>query len=289
MDVRTLRYFLAVAREGSITRTAEVLHISQPALSRQLIDLEQELGKQLLIRDKRKIALTEDGLLLRRRAQEIVELMDRTEAEMTGSNERITGTVHIGAGEARAVQIAADAAEQLHEAFPQIRFRFSTGVAGEIMEMLSSGLLDFGIVSSTANIQDYDYLELPALDRWVLVMRKDSSLARLETISPQDIGQIPLICSWHMLIRNELSGWLGKDLSELNVVATCDMVHNASLLIRAGMGYMFTFEVFHLNDDALCCRPLNPPMQAKMVLIWKKHQTLSRASQKFLESIKKRL
>ena len=254
MDVRTLRYFLAVAREGSITWAAEVLHISQPALSRQLIDLEQELGKQLLIRDKRKIALTEDGLLLRRRAQEIVELMDRTEAEMTGSNERITGTVHIGAGEARAVQIAADAAEQLHEA-----------------------------------IQDYDYLELPALDRWVLAMRKDSPLARLETISPQDIGQIPLICSWHMLIRNELSGWLGKDLSELNVVATCDMVHNASLLIRAGMGYMFTFEVFHLNDDALCCRPLNPPMQAKMVLIWKKHQTLSRASQKFLESIKKRL
>lgn len=289
MDVRILRYFLAVAREESITRAAEKLHISQPTLSKQLIDLEKEFDKQLLIRDKRKITLTEDGRLLRRRAQEIVELMDKAEEEMKSSDEIITGTIHIGAGEARAVQLAADAAVQMHEAYPQVRFQFLTGVAGEIIEKLSSGLLDFGIISSKSNIQDYDYLELPVLDNWVFIMRKDSPLAQRESITPQDIEGLPLICSWHMLIRNELSGWLGRDLNELNIVATCDMIHNASLLIRAGMGYMFSYENFHLNDSELCRRPLNPPIQAKTVLVWKKHQALSRASQKFLEFMKQML
>lgn len=177
MELRVLRYFLAVAKEESITNAAKALNVTQPTLSKQLMDLEAELGKQLLIRGKRRTTLTEEGILLRKRAQEILELVDKTETEIAGSDEQISGDLYIGGGETAAMHLIAKVVSQMREAYPQVRFHFYSGNANDVTERLDKGLLDFGIIIGTAHIANYDYLQLPATDTWGLLMRKDSALA----------------------------------------------------------------------------------------------------------------
>ena len=290
MELRVLRYFLAVAREESISDAAEFLHITQPTLSRQLMDLEEELGKQLLIRGKRnrKIMLTEDGMRLRKRAEEIVALADKTEAEFLAGDDAVSGDVYIGCGESDAMRIIAKTAVKLRQDYPDIHFHLYSGNAEDVTERMEKGLLDFGIFITSANIDKYDYLKLPAYDTWGLIMRKSDKLAARDFITPQDLQGLPLIMSRQALVQEDISRWGKKQIQNLNVVATYNLVYNAAIMTREGFGYTLTLDKLANtgNDSDLCFRPLKPELRINLNLVWKKYQIFSKASQKFLEYLK---
>ena len=272
MELRVLRYFLAVAREESISDAAEFLHITQPTLSRQLMDLEEELGKQLLIRGKRnrKIMLTEDGMRLRKRAEEIVALADKTEAEFLAGDDAVSGDVYIGCGESDAMRIIAKTAVKLRQDYPDIHFHLYSGNAEDVSERMEKGLLDFGIFITSANIDKYDYLKLPAYDTWGLIMRKSDQLAAKDFITPQDLQWLPLIMSRQALVHEDISRWGKKQIQNLNVVATYNLVYNAAIMTREGFGYTLTLDKLANTGS----------------VVWKKYQIFSKASQKFLEYLK---
>ena len=290
MELRVLRYFLAVAREESISDAAEFLHITQPTLSRQLMDLEEELGKQLLIRGKRnrKIMLTEDGMRLRKRAEEIVALADKTEAEFLAADDAVSGDVYIGCGESDAMHIIAKTAVKLRQDYPDIHFHLYSGNAEDVSERMEKGLLDFGIFITSANIDKYDYLKLPAYDTWGLIMRKSDKLAAKDFITPQDLQGLPLIMSRQALVQEDISRWGKKQIQNLNVVATYNLVYNAAIMTREGFGYTLTLDKLANtgSDSDLCFRPLKPELRINLNLVWKKYQLFSKASQKFLEYLK---
>lgn len=290
MELRVLRYFLAVAREESISDAAEFLHITQPTLSRQLMDLEEELGKQLLIRGKRnrKIMLTEDGMRLRKRAEEIVALADKTEAEFLAGDDAVSGDVYIGCGESDAMRIIAKTAVKLRRDYPDIHFHLYSGNAEDVSERMEKGLLDFGIFITSANIDKYDYLKLPAYDTWGLIMRKSDKLAAKDFITPQDLQGLPLIMSRQALVQEDISRWGKKQIQNLNVVATYNLVYNAAIMTREGFGYTLTLDKLANtgSDSDLCFRPLKPELRINLNLVWKKYQLFSKASQKFLEYLK---
>lgn len=290
MELRVLRYFLAVAREESISDAAEFLHITQPTLSRQLMDLEEELGKQLLIRGKRnrKIMLTEDGMRLRKRAEEIVALADKTEAEFLAGDDAVSGDVYIGCGESDAMRIIAKTAVKLRQDYPDIHFHLYSGNAEDVSERMEKGLLDFGIFITSANIDKYDYLKLPAYDTWGLIMRKSDKLAARDFITPQDLQGLPLIMSRQALVQEDISRWGQKQIQDLNVVATYNLVYNAAIMTREGFGYTLTLDKLANtgSDSDLCFRPLKPELRINLNLVWKKYQIFSKASQKFLEYLK---
>ena len=290
MELRVLRYFLAVAREESISDAAEILHITQPTLSRQLMDLEEELGKQLLIRGKRnrKIMLTEDGMRLRKRAEEIVALADKTEAEFLAGDDAVSGDVYIGCGESDAMHIIAKTAVKLRRDYPDIHFHLYSGNAEEVSERMEKGLLDFGIFITSSNIDKYDYLKLPAYDTWGLIMRKSDPLAAKNFITAQDLEELPLIMSRQALVQEDISRWGKKQIQNLNVVATYNLVYNAAIMTREGFGYTLTLDKLANtgSDSDLCFRPLKPELRINLNLVWKKYQLFSKASQKFLEYLK---
>lgn len=287
MELRVLRYFLAVAREESITAAAESLHITQPTLSKQLMDLEGELGKRLFLRGNRRITLTEEGLFLRKRAQEIVDLADKTEAELTTPVEVSGGEVYIGGGETEAMRLVAQAARRLHHLHPGIRFHLFSGNGEDVAERLEKGLLDFGVFVGATDLKKYDYLKLPMSDTWGLLMRKDDPLAHLERIGPKALADVPMLCSRQALIQNELSGWLGYDFGKLNIVATYNLIYNAALMVEEGLGCALCLDglVKESGDSKLCFRPFEPRITANLVIAWKKYQVFSRAAEKFLECI----
>ena len=290
MELRVLRYFLAVAREESISDAAEFLHITQPTLSRQLMDLEEELGKQLLIRGKRnrKIMLTEDGMRLRKRAEEIVALADKTEVEFLVADDAVSGDVYIGCGESDAMRIIAKTAVKLRQDYPDIHFHLYSGNAEDVSERMEKGLLDFGIFITSANIDKYDYLKLPAYDTWGLIMRKSDKLAAKDFITPQDLEGLPLIMSRQALVQDDISRWGKKQIQNLNVVATYNLVYNAAIMTREGFGHTLTLDKLANtgSDSDLCFRPLKPELRINLNLVWKKYQIFSKASQKFLEYLK---
>ena len=287
MDIRVLQYFLAVAREGSITKAAERLHMTQPPLSRQLKDLEAELGKQLFIRGNKKVTLTEDGLLLRKRAEELVDLMEKTRAELTSSNENISGDVSIGCGETEAISFLAQVAQNLQHRHPLIHYHIYSGDAERVMARLDKGLIDFGLLVGPAAGNKYDYIRLPMKDTWGILMRRDSPLAQKDAVCAEDLWDKPLILSHQTTLYGEMSSWLKKDLSKLNIVATYDLIYNASLFVRKGFGYVITLDkiINTGGDSQLCFRPLRPALEAELRIIWKKHQVFSKASNAFLRQL----
>lgn len=284
MELRVLRYFLAVAREESISRAANSLHLTQPTLSRQIIDLEQELGTKLFIRCNRKITLTDAGVRLRRRAEDIVDLMDKTEAEFFEPEDVISGDVYIGSGETHAMQLIANAIHHIQAEHPLVRFHLHSGNADDVLERLDKGLLDFGLLIEPANHVKYDSLSLPAVDVWGVLMRRDSPLADRHTIRPQDLWDAPLMLSRQRFVSNEIAGWFQKDFKTLHLVATYNLVYNASLLVEEGVGYALCLDklVNTTGSSALCFRPLEPRLEAGLMLVWKKHQVFSKASELFL-------
>lgn len=290
MELRVLQYFLAVAREQNISAAAQSLHLTQPTLSRQLKELEEELGKQLMIRGSRKITLTQDGMLLRKRAEEILELVDRTEQEVMQSDEAVSGDIYIGTGETDGVRQLARAANQLQAHYPGIRFHIASGDAADVCERLDKGLLDFGVLLGDIDKTKYHYLELPMKDTWGVLMRRDSPLARQEAVAPRDLWDKPLILSRQVDNKSELYRWLRREPSQLHTVATYNLIYNASLMVEEGMGYAFGLDkLVNTTGSPLCFRPLEPRLEVGMYLVWKKSRVFSRAAELFLECLQEHL
>ena len=291
MELRVLSYFLAVAREQSIIRAAESLHLSQPTLSTQIRNMEKELGKQLLIRGtkgSRKVTLTEDGMILKKRAEEILNLVEKTEKEITLSDSIIMGDIYIGTGETDAFRQLAKAAKELQNTYPGIHYHISSGNAEFVMEQLDKGLIDFGIVFGNVDSAKYNSLKMPAKDTWGVLMQYDSELAEKESISPEDLWDKPLIISHQKNQDTELSAWIKQDLSNLNIIATYNLLFNASLLVDEGLGYAIGLDkIINISESSnLCFRPLTPKVEAEMHIIWKKYQIFSKAAEKFMLELK---
>lgn len=288
MDIRVLQYFLAVAREESITRAAETLHMTQPPLSRQLKDLEDEVGKQLLIRGSKKVTLTEDGMLLRKRAEEMIALMEKTKSELSSSDENISGEIYMGSGETEAVSTIAKVAKDLQEEYPLIRYHIYSGDAEHIVDRLDKGLIDFGLLVEPFDISKYDFIRLPVKDTWGVLMRKDSPLAEKESVCAEDLWDKPLILSHQTAISSEMIDWLRKDVSQLNIVATYDLLYNASRFVKMGFGYAIALDklINTSGDSNLCFRPLSPVSEAGLCIVWKKYQVFSRAAGRFMQKLK---
>lgn len=287
MELRVLQYFLAVVREQSISAAAETLHLSQPTLSRQLKDLEEELGKQLMIRGSRRITLTEEGMLLRKRAEEILDLVHKTETEIVDSEETLSGDVCIGSGETDAVRLLARAAETMRRLYPNVRFRISSGDECDVSESLDKGLIDFGLLIGGTDFSYYDHMELPARDCWGILMRKDAPLAEKAALRREDLWDQPLILSRQTCNSSDIIQWLQRDQEQLNLVATYSLVYNASLLVDEGLGYAFVLDkLINTNGSDLCFRPLEPPLDVGLHVVWKKYQPFSKPAEKFLEILK---
>ena len=291
MELRVLRYFLAVAREESISSAAEVLHLTQPTLSRQLLELEETFGKKLFIRlrGNRKITLTDDGIYLRKRAQEILDLANKTEADLSASDDFISGEVLIGAGETDAMRLIARIVKKMRDDFPHVNYQLFSGNADDVTERLDKGLLDFGILIGHEEIRKYDCLRLTAMDTWGLLIKKDSELAALSSIRPEVLKKIPILCSNRAFIRNELSGWLGDDFNKLNIVATYNLIYNASLMVEEGVGSAVCVDklTYTAGNSNLCFRPLEPRFESHLYFVWKKYQVFSKAAEKFLARVQK--
>jgi len=290
MELRILKYFVAVAREENITAAASALHVTQPTLSKQLMDLEAELGKKLFERGKRKITLTEDGIFLRQRAQEIIDLADKTEAAFKSANETVTGDVYIGCGETQGMREIIKVIKTVTEIYPDIRFHFYSGNDEDVSERLDKGLVDFGLFVGNTNLDKYDYLKLPVSDTWGLLMRKDNPLAQNKTVKPQDLEEVTLLCSRQALANNELSGWLGKDFSRLKILSTHNLLFNASLMVEEGLGCAIAIdELYNTDERNLTFRPFEPTIKADLIFAWKKYQVFSKAAEKFLEILNQEL
>ena len=284
MELRVLQYFLAVAREQTIVGAAEFLHLSQPTLSRQLKDLEEELGKQLFIRGNRKITLTEEGMILRKRAEEIFELIKKTEKEITLSDEVITGDIYIGAGETDAIRYIAKAAYRLQQTYPQILFHMSSGDSADVIDRLDKGLIDFGVLFDPVDLSQYNHLRIPTMDVWGVLMRKDSTLAEKEFICPEDLWDKPIILSRQHKDSCDLSIWFEKNFSDLNIVSTYSLLYNSSIMVDEGIGYALCLDgIINTNcHNNLCFKPLYPKLEIGLSVVWKKYQVFTKAAEKFL-------
>jgi len=292
MEIRVLRYFLAIAREGSITNAANLLHLTQPTLSRQIHDLEEELGQKLFTRGSHSMTLTAEGMILRKRAEEIISMVDKTEAEFNYMENAIGGDIYIGGGETDAVKLVAQIAKQLRENYPGIRYHLYSGNSDDVTERLDKGLLDFGILIQPANITKYDYINIPAKDTWGVVMRKDSPLAEKNVIHKEDLLDVPLICSRQAISQersgNEFAKWFEEDFDKLDIVTTFNLVYNAAIMVDAGIGYAVTIDKIANTSEnsSLCFRPLEPRLDSGLNIVWKKYQVFSSAAEIFLERLR---
>lgn len=294
MEIRVLRYFLTVAREGSVTGAANFLHVTQPTLSRQIKDLEDELGVKLLIRGSHSVSLTPEGMRLRKRAEEILDMVEKTEAEFAEAEEAVSGDVYIGGGETRVMRLIGSIIREMREEYPEIRYLLYSGNSADVTERLDKGLLDFGILIQPADVAKYDYVNLPDKDVWGVVLRKDSPLAAKEAITPQDLLNEPLIFSRQAIQRtaagNEFTDWFGADYDSLNVVATFNLVYNAAIMVEEGVGHAVTIDglVKTGENSKLCFRLLEPRLEAGLNIVWKKYQVFSSAAEIFHRKILER-
>ena len=271
MELRILKYFLMIAREENITRAAQLLHVTQPTLSRQIKELEEELGTKLFERSNHRIVLTQDGLLLRRRAQEIVELTERTEKDFAHKDEELTGEIAIGSGETRSVSVLAEVLSSFRQRYPRVRYRFYSGNADHIKERIENGTLDIGLFPEPVDISRYEFIRVPVREEWGVLSQEDSPLGRLPFVRPENLVGRPLMISGREMVQHELANWFGDEFQKLDISVRYNLLYNVAMLVRNGFG------------DALCIRldcqypglrfvPLHPPLAFGSVLVWKKHQ-----------------
>ena len=290
MEIRVLRYFLEIAREGSVTHAAERLHVSQPTLSKQIKELEAELGKKLFIRSSFSVRLTEEGMLLRKRAEDILDMVDKTTDEFKALCEITGGDIRIGCAESDGIKHLARRIKFLQEKYPRIRVHLYSGDTDDLAERLDRGLLDFVVISQEVDLTKYNYLKLPAIDTWGVIMRKDSPLADQETVQMEELLDLPIITS-RQGIREDLPKWFTEKLDQLNIVATFNLAYNAGILAREGLGYVITFDKI-INTGAnseLCFRPLEPKLETPMYLIWKKYQVFTPVAELLLDDLRSSL
>ena len=285
MELRVLRYFLAVAREENITKAAALLHVTQPTLSRQLMQLEDELGVKLFRRSQYRVVLTDDGMLLRRRAQEIVELADKAERELQHTEAELTGEIAIGCGESVGMTFLSEHIREFRRLHPQVQFRIYSANADDIKERIEKGLLDMGLLTEPVDIGRYAFLRTPQKDRWGVLLPKEHPLAQKGTVTPKDLLGVPLLISGRETVRNELAGWFGDAYDKIEVAATFNLILNAANMVKNGVGVALCFDLDNISD-ALNFVPLSPKLETGTVLAWKKDQTYSPAADQFLDFIK---
>lgn len=288
MEIRVLRYFLTAAREQSITKAADVLHITQPTLSRQLAQMEDEIGVKLFDRGTRKITLTNEGILLRRRAEEILQLVDKTEKELTEQDEQVEGKITIGCGEIASVQLLPELFESFHKKYPLVTFDIYTATADNVTEQMDKGLIDVGLLLEPIDIEKYDFIRLDIKERWVVVMRPDSPLAEKEFITAKDLSELPLIMPRRLKVQSELASWFGDYYDSLNVLFTSNLNTNGAVMVNGGLAYSIVIEgaMSFWDQSKITYRPLYPSLTATSVLAWKRGQPFSLASTKFIEHVK---
>ena len=291
IETRLLQYFLAIAEEQSITKAAEYLHISQPTLSKQMMDLEEHLGKQLLVRGRKKVTLTEEGTYLRGRAQEIISLMDKTESAFRENEQNITGDVYIGCGEHRSTFSIMQIIRTIQEEYPDIQFHFFSSNADAITERLDKGLLDMGFLLEPEISPRYDYQKLQLRETWGILMRKDSPLAGKKEISFSDLTDLPLIMPSQTSNRNHLTTFFADEMVEPHIVSTYNLIYNAGLMVEAGMGYALCIDelINTAGNHPLVFRPLSPLLQSDVYLFTKKYQVFSKAAKLFLSRLEKNI
>lgn len=285
MEIRVLRYFLTVVREGGINRAAEVLHITQPTLSRQLSQMEKEVGVPLFHRGARKITLTNEGILLRRRAEEILALVDRTEKELIEQEKLVEGQVVIGCGELAAVQVLPEIIESFREKYPFVSYDLFTANADVVKEQMEKGLVDIGVLLEPVDMEKFDFIRLPGKERWVVLMRPNDPLAKCESVRAEDLKDFPLILPRRSNVQNELLNWFGPSFQDKQIQFTSNLSTNGALMVQRGLAYSVVIEgsVPFWDQDKITYRPLCPELDATSVLAWKKGQPFSLASTKFIE------
>lgn len=287
MEIRVLRYFLEVAREENMTRAAETLHVSQPSLSKQLKELERELGKKLFRRGSVGIRLTDEGMLLRKRAEDILDMVDKTTDEFKALDAITGGDVYIGCAESYQIKHLAGVIRRFRERYPLLKYHILSGDTQQVAERLDKGLLDFAMIVEPPNLARYHYIELPGADVWGVVMRKDNPLATKDGISVQDLIGLELISSPQSL-ETDFPRWCGERLDELNFIGTVNLFYNGTVFVRQGLGYLLTFDRLADvgTDSELCFRPLTPRLETKMYIIWKKYQIFTPIAALLMDEIK---
>lgn len=288
MEIRVLRYFLTVVREEGINRAAEVLHITQPTLSRQLSQLEEEVGVKLFHRGAKKITLTNEGILLRRRAEEILSLVDRTERELIEQDEFVEGRIVIGCGELVAVQVLPEIIESFREKYPLVTYDIFTGNADLVKEQMEKGLIDIGVLLEPIDMDKFDFIRLVGKERWVVLMRPDNPLTEKEAVSAKDLEGLSLILPRRTNVQNELSNWFGDSLKNTQILFTSNLSTNGAIMVEKGLACSLVIEgsVPFWDKEKIAYRPLSPELTANSVLAWKKQQPFSLAATKFIEHIK---
>lgn len=287
MEFRVLKYFLTVVREENITKAANVLHITQPTLSLQLAQLEEDIGVKLFNRGTRKISLTNEGMLLRRRAEEIISLVDKTEQELNEQDEMLDGVISLGCGELSSVSTLADILAGFKKKHPLIVYDLYTANADEIKEKIDKGLIDIGLLLEPVNIEKYEYIRLQTKEVWGAVMRADDELAKQEFVTAEQLSKRQIILARRPKAKNELAHWFGKYYDKLNISFTSNMSTNASIMVEKGLGNALIIKgsLPFLDENRIKCIPLYPALIANSVLVWKRHQPFNLATTKFIEYI----
>lgn len=286
MEIRVLRYFLAIAREENMTRAAKYLHVTQPTLSKQIKQLEEEIGKKLFIRSNYSIKLTDEGLLLRKRAEDILSMVDKTMEEFQALDDITGGDIYIGAAESESFSYFATVAKDLQLQYPNVKFHLYSGNTEVIAERLDRGLLDFAIIVQEVDLSKYNYIKIPTSDTWGVIMRKDSPLVKKEYITIEDLIDLPLIVS-RQGITEDYPKLFKEKLDQLHIVATFDLIYNASIMVKEGFGYALSFDkiVDTSENSELCFRVLKPELKTNMYIIWKKYQVFTPIAEKLLSKM----
>lgn len=286
MEIRVLRYFVEAARQASITRAAEALHVSQPTLSKQLKGLEDEIGKQLFRRDNYGIKLTEAGNLMRKRAEDILAMVDKTSAEFAALTALTGGDIYIGCAESQLIHYLAEAIKRFRQQYPGLRFHLVSGDTELVTDRLDRGLVDFAVIVEPPSLERYTYLEVPGADTWGVVMRQQDPLAQKTVITPADLRGQAVICS-EQSIQNDIPRWAGDETLDLNLIGTTNLSFNGSVFVRSGLGVQLTFKGLcdTSAESGLTFRPLAPELKTKMYIIWKKYQVFTPIAERFVKQL----
>ena len=287
MEFKALKYFLTAAREGSITKAANRLGLTQPNLSRQINMLERDIGKKLFIRSNYKIKLTSDGVLLKKRAEEIMDMVDKTRADFKSSDSIIAGDIYIGAAETEAINSIAKIIKGMRKDFPNIMYHIHSGNYGDITEKLDKGLIDFGILIEPADLSLYDYIDIPTNEVWGILARRDSKIAKKKFVEKKDLINLPIIIPTTIVKNkshnNKFLQWFDDDIEKLNTVLTINLVYSSIFMVKEGIGHPLTIN--NINTENICFIPLKPKLKPRINIVWKKNQIFSPASKIFLDRI----
>ena len=286
MELRVLKYFLMVAREENITKAAALLHLTQPTLSRQLMQLEEELGVKLFHRSQHSIILTEDGMLLKRRAQEIVSLSHKTVQELSHKEDVLSGEIAIGCGETKGMLFLSEQIRKFQHKYPLVQFSIHSAIADDIKERIEKGILDIGLLMEPVDIGKYEFIRMPQREKWGILARKDSELAAKESVTPGDLTGVPLIMVKRELVKNELASWFGDYYEGLQIAATYNLILNAAAMVERGVGIALCFDLGAAFYEDLCFIPLTPILETGSVLVWKKNQALGASTSQFMSFLK---